>query len=110
MSVLKKIVLAAMLSACSGGHGISTVPAAGGSWLSDSVVQSRGVTVSDFKRVAAWGSKGALAVVQCPQGYKVVAGGSSTVRSVTARLFRPSRPTSTKNVRAFFRIFCSTAE
>lgn len=33
---------------------------------------------SDFKRIAAWGPKGKLAVVQCPQGYKVVAGGSSS--------------------------------
>ena len=33
---------------------------------------------SDFKRVAAWGSKGKIAVAQCPEGYRVVAGGSSS--------------------------------
>jgi hypothetical protein len=33
---------------------------------------------SDFKRVAAWGPKGKPAVAQCPQGEKVIAGGSSS--------------------------------
>ncbi|MGC1380120.1 MAG: hypothetical protein WA814_03740 [Candidatus Baltobacteraceae bacterium] len=36
------------------------------------------VTISDFKRVVSWGSKGVSAVAQCPSGYLVVAGGSSS--------------------------------
>ena len=36
------------------------------------------VTISDFKRVVAWGSKGKSAIAQCPQHYKVIAGGSSS--------------------------------
>ena len=36
------------------------------------------VTISDFKRVVAWGSKGKSAIAQCPQHFKVVAGGSSS--------------------------------
>lgn len=41
-------------------------------------VQPDAVTSSDFKRLAAWGSKGIPAVAQCPQGYKVIAGGASS--------------------------------
>lgn len=36
------------------------------------------VTAADITRVAAWGPKGEVAVAQCPQGEKVVAGGSSS--------------------------------
>jgi hypothetical protein len=36
------------------------------------------ISSADFKRVAAWGSNGQKAVAQCPQGYRVVAGGSSS--------------------------------
>lgn len=36
------------------------------------------VTSASFKRIAAWGAKGLLAVAQCPTGYKVIAGGSSS--------------------------------
>lgn len=34
--------------------------------------------LTDVKRVAAWGPKGQKAVAQCPQHYKVIAGGSSS--------------------------------
>jgi hypothetical protein len=36
------------------------------------------VTASDFKQVAAWGGEGKPAVAQCAQGYKVIAGGTSS--------------------------------
>jgi len=41
-------------------------------------MHQQSLKVTDFKRIAAWGAKGKLAVVQCPQGYEVVAGGSSS--------------------------------
>jgi len=36
------------------------------------------ITSHDFKRVVAWGQEGKLALAACPQGYNVVAGGSSS--------------------------------
>jgi hypothetical protein len=71
-------IASSVLCACSGGRGSLPMPPSTDVPSSDSAVQSRGVTASDFKRIAAWGSKGKLAVVQCPQGYKVIAGGSSS--------------------------------
>jgi hypothetical protein len=44
----------------------------------NSAVRSQTLHAKDFKRVAAWGSKAKPAVAQCPQGYKVIAGGSSS--------------------------------
>jgi hypothetical protein len=52
-----------------------------GSWALPqgfSTVRDETVTISDFKRIVAWGSKGKSAIAQCPQHYKVVAGGSSS--------------------------------
>ena len=73
MGVFKKpIFVLAVLTACSGSHAPGVLP------LSSDAVQRQGLKQSDFKRIAAWGAKGKLAIVQCPQGYKVVAGGSSS--------------------------------
>ncbi len=66
------------LAACSGGHTNFAVPPTAGAPFGDAAGVSQTVTSSDFKRIAAWGAKGKLAVVQCPQGYKVVAGGSAS--------------------------------
>ena len=62
------------LSACSGSGGASAVPPD----LSMAGAQPQILHSSEFKRIAAWGAKGQIAVAQCPQGYEVVAGGSSS--------------------------------
>ncbi len=64
------------LVCASGCSGLGQPPAA--PLGSASGVQSQAVTSADFKRIAVWGSKGVPAVAQCPQGYKVIAGGSSS--------------------------------
>jgi hypothetical protein len=69
------IVVVADLSACSGGPHSTAVPGQGP--LPGSA-QLRTLSSSDFKRVAAWGSKGQPAVAGCPPGYKVIGGGSSS--------------------------------
>lgn len=61
------------LSACSG----SAIPT-GLRTSTNAGTQSQTLTSTDFKRVVAWGAKGKIAVAQCPQGYRVVAGGSSS--------------------------------
>jgi len=43
-----------------------------------SAARDQTVKISDFRRVAVWGSKGKSAIAQCPQRYKVIAGGSSS--------------------------------
>jgi hypothetical protein len=63
-------VLLTALCGCAG-------PATGVS-QNNPVAAALGVKSSDFAHVAAWGSKGKLAVAQCPQGYSVVAGGTSS--------------------------------
>ena len=68
------IVVLMSLYACSGNEPISSPSTA----MEATARSSPAVTSNDFKRVAAWGSTGAPAVAQCPQGYKVVAGGSSS--------------------------------
>lgn len=67
-------IIAAQLCACSGGWG----PGFSGAGASNSVFRAQTLQSKDFKRIAAWGPKGNAAVAQCPQGYKVVAGGSSS--------------------------------
>ncbi|HMF28902.1 MAG TPA: hypothetical protein VKE42_09025, partial [Candidatus Cybelea sp.] len=49
-----------------------------GGWNPSSGVRSETLRSKDFKRIAAWGAKGKPALAQCPQGYKVIAGGSSS--------------------------------
>jgi hypothetical protein len=66
-----------VLSACSGLKEESAIPT-GANPLSNAVPRPLKVTSADFRFVAVWGSKGNLAVAQCPQGFKVVAGGSSS--------------------------------
>jgi hypothetical protein len=63
------------LSGCSGSRGASAIPP---DLSMEAGAQPQTVNSSEFKRIAAWGSKGRIAVAQCPQGYKVVAGGSSS--------------------------------
>jgi len=60
-----------LLSACSGGN--SALPGVNALTNAPLVLKS-----TDFKFIVAWGSTGKQAVAQCPQGYKVVAGGSSS--------------------------------
>jgi hypothetical protein len=67
------VALIAVLTACSSGS--LSLPA-GPSAASDAVQPA--VTIANFKRVVAWGPKGTVAVAQCPPGYKIVAGGSSS--------------------------------
>lgn len=67
-------IVLANLCACSGGR-TAGIPAGIGSGDS---VRSQVLLSSDFKHAAAWGSKGAPAVAQCPQGYRVIAGGSGS--------------------------------
>src|SRR5579862_5507198 len=67
-------IIAALLCACSGGPGAG-VP---GAVDSNSVVRPQTLKSKDFKQRVAWGAKGKAAVAQCPQGYKVIAGGSSS--------------------------------
>lgn len=67
-------IIAAQLCGCSGGRGAG-IPS--GPW-SNSAVASQTLRSKDFKRVVAWGPKGQPAVAQCQQGYKVIAGGSSS--------------------------------
>lgn len=63
----------ALLCACaSGGNG--AIPGA----LLGPAEHVQPLRSFDFKRVAAWGPKGKPAVAQCPQGEKVIAGGSSS--------------------------------
>jgi hypothetical protein len=69
------MIALAVLAGCAGGRVGSTLPAIPDA---SSRVHSLALKGSDFKRFAAWGAKGKLAVAQCPQGYKVVAGGSSS--------------------------------
>jgi hypothetical protein len=65
----------AFLAGCSnGGFG----PPGGANALAPDSMRSQVITSKDFARVAAWGTEGQLAVAQCPQGFKVVAGGSSS--------------------------------
>ena len=66
------IVVLISLSACSGGNEPIS------SSMDLSAARSLAVTSVDFKRIVAWGSAGAPAVAQCPAGYKIVAGGSSS--------------------------------
>ena len=68
------VVALIALSACSGSRDASAIPPD----LSMAGAQPQTLNSSEFKRIAAWGSKGKIAVAQCPQGYKVVAGGSSS--------------------------------
>lgn len=63
------------LAACSGSGGGTGLPIGANA---STGVRSEVLTSKDFKRIATWGSTGQLAVAQCPQGYKVVAGGSSS--------------------------------
>jgi hypothetical protein len=63
------------LAACSGSGGGTGLPSGANASTN---VQSELLTSKDFKRLATFGSKGQIAVAQCPQGYKVVAGGSSS--------------------------------
>jgi hypothetical protein len=67
----------ALLCACSGSKG-GTVATGSDALPSDSANRSIVITSHDLKRIVAWGPKGKTAVAQCPQGYKVVAGGSSS--------------------------------
>jgi hypothetical protein len=60
-----------LLSACSG----STNPAAP---AASSALKASSISSADFKQIVAWGSKGQQAVAQCPQGYRVIGGGSSS--------------------------------
>jgi hypothetical protein len=69
------IVVVAGLTACSVPRSITVSgqgPFAGGPQL------IRRLASSDFKHVVVWGSKGQPAVAACPQGYKVIGGGSSS--------------------------------
>ncbi len=66
-------IVVASLYACSG---FTTAPLPSGPAASH--VRPLIVTAADVKRVVAWGPKGQVAVAQCPQGDKVVAGGSSS--------------------------------
>jgi hypothetical protein len=66
-------IVLAWLCACSGS---ATAPVPSG--LAGSHMRPLIVTAADVKRVVAWGPKGQVAVAQCPQGDKVVAGGSSS--------------------------------
>jgi hypothetical protein len=66
-------IVLAWLCACSGSP---TAPVPSG--LAGSHMRPLIVTAADVKRVVAWGPKGQVAVAQCPQGDKVVAGGSSS--------------------------------
>jgi len=61
-----------LLEACTGSPGISNVPAGPPAARNDTI------TIADFKRIVSWGAKGKSAIAQCPQPYKVVAGGSSS--------------------------------
>jgi hypothetical protein len=63
------------LSGCSGSRGASTIPP---DLSTQAEAQPQAVSSSEFKRIATWGAKGKIAVAQCPQGYRVVAGGSSS--------------------------------
>jgi hypothetical protein len=47
-------------------------------WGGASALRPLTVTAAEIDRVVAWGPKGQVAVAQCPQGDKVVAGGSSS--------------------------------
>ncbi len=72
-------------------------------------MRSEAVTNSDFKRVVSWGAKGVAAVAQCPSGYRIVAGGSSSsdgssVGTGHADLYRNSwivKPDSSASALAF---------
>lgn len=68
-------VIAALLCACSGGPGAGS---GAGAFNPNSGFRSQTLQSKDFKRRVAWGAKGKPAVAQCPQGYKVIAGGSSS--------------------------------
>jgi hypothetical protein len=59
------------LAACSGSKNLA-MP------TESNAVAPLTISSADFKQIAAWGSKGQQAVAQCPQGYRVVAGGSSS--------------------------------
>ena len=63
-----------LLAGCSGYSGVPPLTAGPFAAAPHPLV----VSGSDFKRIAVWGSKGSTAVAQCPQGYKIVAGGSSS--------------------------------
>lgn len=67
------IVIVASLSACSGGPR-SALP---GQWPGNAE-NLQPLTSSDFKLIVRWGSQGQPAVAACPQGYKVIGGGSSS--------------------------------
>jgi hypothetical protein len=68
----------AVFSACSSAKDGSAIPLGDNALTNDSAVRSLGVTSADFKQISTWGAKGTLAVAQCPPGFKVVAGGSSS--------------------------------
>ena len=64
------------LSACSGS---GSVPVSTNlNALTHNAAVRPQLTSASFTRVATWGAKGVLAVAQCPQGFKVIAGGSSS--------------------------------
>lgn len=60
-----------LLEACTTSPGNPAIPAG-------QVLQNQTVSIADFKRIVAWGSQGKSAIAQCPQHYKIVAGGSSS--------------------------------
>lgn len=68
-------IIAAQLCACAGGR--NGFPG-NGAFTPSAGVRAETLRSKDFKRIAAWGAKGKPALAQCPQGYKVVAGGSSS--------------------------------
>ncbi|HEV3092366.1 MAG TPA: hypothetical protein VGX91_13075 [Candidatus Cybelea sp.] len=78
MSIYSRALAIALifLAGCSGA-GNATLPTSYNA-LSDLSVGPQVLTSADFKRIASWGSKGQEAVAQCPQHYKVIAGGSSS--------------------------------
>jgi hypothetical protein len=67
------VMIMASLSACSGFAFGAPGPDSAANGF-----HSFAVTAAQIDRVAAWGPKGQVAVAQCPQGDKVVAGGSSS--------------------------------
>lgn len=62
----------ACLAACSSGNHVAALPNGA------AAIHRASLSAGDFKRVVSWGSKGKPAVAQCPQGDKVIAGGSSS--------------------------------
>src|SRR5579863_4317133 len=67
------IIVMASLCACTGSATAPVPPYGAAAHLRPLIV-----TAADVDRVVAWGPKGQVAVAQCPQGDKIVAGGSSS--------------------------------